>query len=170
MKHPDKIRAVNSGPKSVIAQKRFQLYRAASTRIQQAIKSHYPLEAIALTESMIADRLEARLACIHGQTSEKRKFSTLGKLTDELCGKNSSESIESKNVFRAVKDWADLRNEAIHEMVKVAESDNKDWSKRMEEAEVVAEKGLELFKKLNALVSKLNKPGKPAATDSQTKK
>lgn len=159
---PKKVRALNTGPKSVPAQARRALYGNAITQVKNAIEHRYPLEAIALLESMIADRLEARLAWVFNQDPDKQKFSTLGKLTDELCGKKSTESDDAKAVYKDVQAWADRRNEALHQMVKLADDDAKDWNARNNEAQAAAKAGLTLFRKLDALVRKLNKPPKSA--------
>lgn len=162
-----KKRVINTGPKSVPAQARRGLYRHAISRINNAIEQRYPLEAIALLESMIADRLEARLACLHQQSPEKRNLSTLGNLTQELSGDALKESKEAQDLYQKVKEWAHGRNEALHEMVKLAECSEKDWEEKVGEAQATAEKGLTLFRKLDALVRRLNKPTKSATKASQ---
>jgi hypothetical protein len=162
-----KKRVINTGPKSVPAQARRELYGHAISRVNNAIENRYPLEAIALLESMIADRLEARLACLHQQSPEKRNLSTLGNLTQELSGKKLGESDEAKVIYQEVNDWADRRNEALHEMVKLAEGSEKDWEEKVGEAQATAEKGLTLFRKLDELVRELNKPPKSATKAPQ---
>jgi hypothetical protein len=164
-----KKRAINAGPKSIPAQSRKSLYIKAISRINNAIEHRYPLEAIALIESMIADRLEARLACLFKQDPDKRKFSTLGKLTDELCGKKSKDSDEAKAVYENVAKWANRRNEALHQMVKLAEGDAKDWQMKIEEAQATAAAGLLLFRELDAVVRELNKPPLPDDSANQSK-
>ena len=101
----DKNRAINTGPKSGMAQARKEFYGNAIPRIKRAIEHLFPLEAIALLESMMADRLESRLAYIFKQRADKRKFSTIGQLVEELCGKKSTESHEEKAVYGHVKTW-----------------------------------------------------------------
>ena len=162
-----KKRIINTGPKSVPAQARRELYGNAISRINNAIEHRYPLEAIALIESMLADRLEARLAHLHHQSPAKRNLSTLGKLTDELSNKASKEGDEAKYIYEEVKTWANRRNEALHEMVKLAEGSEKDWKEKVGEAQATAEAGLPLFRQLDALVSKLNKPQKSSTKASQ---
>ncbi|MDD2919324.1 hypothetical protein [Rhodoferax sp.] len=162
-----KVRAVNAGPKSGPAQARRRLYGNAITRINNAIEHRYPLESIALLESMMADRLEARLAWLHQQGVNKREFSTLGKLTQELCSALSNESDEAKSVYEAIKAWANRRNEALHQMAKLVEDDPKDWKARLREAQATAEAGVPLFNKVTALVRKLNRPPKPVVAATQ---
>jgi hypothetical protein len=159
----EKFRVVNTGPKSIPAQRRRMLYSEAILRIEDAIRHRYPLEAIALIESLLSDRLEARLAWINGQHSDKRNFSTPGKLVYELCAQTTNESLDAKAIYKEVKAWADGRNESLHQMVKLAEGDENDWEARLKEAQATAEAGVPLFNKLDALVKKLNKPPKPTA-------
>jgi hypothetical protein len=153
-----KKRAINTGSQSIPAQARRELYGNAITRITNAIEHRFPLEAIALLESMMADRLEARLACIHKQDPEKLNFSTLGKLTQDLSCTKSAESDEAKAVYTKVAAWAVRRNEALHQMVKLAEGKEAEWATKVREAQETAETGLLLFRELDTLVKKLNKP------------
>ncbi len=153
-----KKRAINTGSESIPAQARRELYGNAISHINIAIEHRFPLEAIALLESMMADRLEARLACLFKQDPEKRMFSTVGKLAQDLRNKKLAESDEAKAVYASVMAWANRRNEALHQMVKLAEGNEKDWAEKVREAQETAEAGLPLFRKLDALVKKLNKP------------
>ncbi len=162
-----KKRAINTGSKSIPAQARRELYGNAISHINIAIEHHFPLEAIALLESMMADRLEARLACIHKQALDKRMFSTVGNLTQELCGKKLAESDEAKAVYASVTAWANRRNEALHQMVKLAEGSDEDWVTKVMEAQETAETGLPLFRKLDALVKKLDKPPRRTSVEKQ---
>ena len=111
----------SSGLKSRTGQARRDLYAKSLERIAKAIEAGYALEAITLLESLIADRLESRLASIHDQKAEKRKFSTLGNLTQELKGKESGEPPGAVAIYERVEKWAGLRNEAIHEFAKLRE-------------------------------------------------
>ena len=116
------------------------------------------MEAVTLLESLIADRLEARLASIHGQKSEKRKFSTLGNLTQELKGCGAGETEETKAIYERVDQWATLRNEAIHEFAKLREGSSRKWETKYKKAVKAAEEGIGLFNDLSAEVKKLNRP------------
>ena len=148
----------SSGPKSRTGQARRDLYAKSLERIAKAIEDGYALEAITLLESLIADRLESRLASIHDQKAEKRKFSTLGNLTQELKGKKAGEPKEAVKLFKRVDDWADLRNEAVHEIAKLREGSSKKWETKYKKAVKAAKEGIELFNDLSAEVQKLNRP------------
>jgi hypothetical protein len=107
---------------------------------------------------MITDRLEARLAHKNDQNIEKRKFSTLVTLAEELKGKNSGDPSEAKAIYERVIEWADSRNKAIHEFVKLEEEGTKDWDAKYREAKAAAKAGVKLFRDLSEAVRKLNAP------------
>lgn len=117
----------------------------------------YALEAICLLESMISDRLEARKAAIHGQKQEKRKFSNLKTLAQELRGKNSNDPEEVKQLYGQVESWVDGRNSAIHEFAKLREGTRKKWETKYKDAIKTAATGLKLFRCLDKHIKKLNK-------------
>lgn len=154
---PRKLRAVNGGPKTPVAQNRKALYRCALTRVSEAVENGYCLEAITLLESLIADRLESRTARIHDEADEKRIFSNIRKLVDPLAGKNSPEPEEAKNLYREIAAWSGRRNEAIHEFAKLAENHELTWEQKYEAATKAAHDGLQLFRRLDGMVRKLNR-------------
>ena len=67
-----------------VGQSRYETYKATIERINKAMDSGFYVEAIALCESIIADRLES----LANQISQSSKYSyvTIGKLTDYLLG------------------------------------------------------------------------------------
>lgn len=147
----------SSGTKSKTGQARRTLYARCLERIRSALEDGYVLEAITLLESLITDRLEARLASIHAQKPEKRKFSTVGKLIQELSGKKVGESDEALAVYVKVAKWADKRNEAIHEFAKLREGSTKKWETKYSEARGAVEEGGKVFRELDKIVRKLNR-------------
>jgi hypothetical protein len=133
----------------------------------------FHIEAIALCESLLSDRLEARRAWLARQLESKREFGTLGGLARELLGQSSNEAgdpIEAnKLIYEDCVKWADDRNKAIHEMFKLAEGDESNWEVRYAALEAVADSGLKLTRKLSAAVKKSNTPeqrGKSAGAET----
>ncbi len=157
MKPPKSPRAINRGPQSDTAQNRRNLYQNALKKVAAALNDGYAVEAVTLVESMIADRLEARRANIHSQDRKKRMFSNLGPLVDELCGEKAGESDSSKKLYKEVANWADERNKAIHELVKLPENSEQKWDDKYAEAQTTAEKGLDLFRRLDSKIKALNR-------------
>jgi hypothetical protein len=151
-------RAHNEGPQSPVAQARRELYSFALKRVDDALSKGFALEAVTLVESMIADRLEARCAKVFPADPKMQQFSNLGPLTDRLLADKAGESTAMKALYRQVKEWADDRNEALHELVKLAENSDADWDSKYTHATETAKAGLELFRSLDTQVKKLNQP------------
>ena len=157
-----KVRAINSGPSSTVAQSRYQLYRQCNAQIKHAMSQGFYLEAISLIESIIADRLESRIAHVNSQDDIYRKFGTIGELLfgrksrrkgERILGLLSKEMAEPEElviIYRMISDWGSRRNTCLHEMVKLDESNGRPWNARYTYAKVVATEG----KKLSTLLSK----------------
>ena len=132
-------RAVNPRSRSTVAKHRKTLYGRCIAQYNEALGHEFYIEAVAIVESLIADRLESRLAWKHAQDISKRRFSTVGKLATELKGKRSDEPEEAKEVYSKIAHWAGSRNRAIHELVKLEECEMPDWDERYKQARVTAE-------------------------------
>jgi len=156
----EKYRAINEGPQSDVAQTRHHLYRCCITRVNEALSTGFYVEAVAIIESMIADRLESRVAFKHAQDREKRKYSTLGLLVKDLKVRDG-ESAEALAIYERIVVWSRRRNHVIHQLVKLEESEEPDWDKRYQEARDTAETGIKLFRKLDKCVSRLNRDPTP---------
>ena len=154
-----KLRAHNDGPQSKVAKQRQYLYRDAIRRVNHAMAAGFHLEAITILESMISDRLESRLSRIHSENPEKRRFSNLSPLAQELAGERSSEPREAKLIYRDIEAWAIRRNAAVHEMAKLLDGCDKSWDVKYREVKQAALKGKRIFRMLDAVVRDLNKLG-----------
>ena len=126
-----KKRAINIDPKSKIGQDRKDLYASGWKRINEAIKDEYYLEAIALLESIISDRLEARIGIL---TDQKRTGfisleGNLRLLFDEKQKCPEAKETDSKAIqlYREIDNWRINRNEALHEMMKLDKEDHVGW-------------------------------------------
>src|SRR5262245_55875454 len=114
--------------KNNVGTMRFRLLRAAAKRAAAAFKKGFYLEAITLTESLLATRLESRLAHVRDcqNKSGATSFSTLGRLCDALLHEDAKQAPHWE-AFQApiqeIKKWANSRNEALHEMAKLVKED-----------------------------------------------
>lgn len=151
-----KRRAINTGRLTQVAKQRRVLYVRCIVRVDEAIASGFYIEATAIIEGMISDRLESRLAFIHHQHPQRRKFSTVGRLARSLR-EQESETPDAVVVYEKIEEWARLRNQAMHELVKLAEDESADWDKRYQEARNAAVAGKKLFREVDKLVTGLNK-------------
>ncbi len=141
-------------PGKEAGKQRKELYSAAYAHIQKAMKFGYFLEAVAICESIIGDRLEARLAQIHQQEADARKLLTLGRLTQRLA--QDDVDLAPRKLYCKVKSWAAERNKVLHQMVKLTDDWKGTWGTRLVEAKRVAEAGHKLTREVDNLLRKLN--------------
>ena len=153
-------RAINDGPKSEVGQARQELYKKTMARIENAMSDGYALEAVALLESVIADRLESRLAFIHENAENKRTYSTIGRLHGQLTTQEPIEPPDAIELYNAIKSWADDRNKALHRFAKHAENCDLTWDQKYENASATAELGRKLFRDLDNMIRRLNRQQK----------
>jgi hypothetical protein len=148
------IRAKNV-PGSGVGKKRYDLYFNGFRQIEKARRQGFYLECIAILESIMADRLEARRASLNPDEPEKHRFSMLGNLTSKL--KIEDKDLGIQGVYSEIAVWADKRNRAIHQMVKLGDEEStKTWEDRYAELEPTVEEGTELVERLSAKVKRLN--------------
>ena len=120
-------------------------YKEAFARINDAIELGFFIEAIAIEEGIISDRLTSHLS--YFGKLPKSKFPTLKKLT-EAWEKIAGTDIEKKLIAKIDK-WRDARNHAVHGIVKCSdETKNDSVNAFLKEAKDSAAKGLEIVNEL----------------------
>jgi len=147
-KKKERVRALAT-PGSDIGIARHRLYRAGHDRIQQAIRQGWYLEAIALIESLLTDRLESRLSFLTGSNVA---FQNLGPLTDMIRRHETIEPIKHF-VAETVDGWRRERNSAVHEMLKLEVGEEKEWDDRMRTLRKTAVDGYAALKRLGMLTN-----------------
>lgn len=131
---------------------RFHLQRKAKERIERSLKEGYYCEAIAITESLIADRLESRVSHLKGKNVG---FEVLGNLIKEARNLETDQTM--KDMIEEVNLWRVERNTALHELVKVEKDvPAVNWDERMEAMGRSATKGYDIFLRLFHQVADLN--------------
>ncbi len=126
-----------------------ELIRSAHKRVSSSIKSGHHLEAIAILESLMADRLESGLSRL---TSAEQPMLTLGPLIKDAI----KTKVISQELAEEIKVWSKGRNKALHEMVKVLHVDVGDWKARMKHARILAIEGKELNARLAKEIRKIH--------------
>ncbi len=156
-----KKRAKNK-PGNSVGKQRQSLYAEAYTRIKEAIKQGFFLEAITIEESIITDRLEARVAWLSNQ--QHRNFDNLGPLAQTLKGKGKNKKIRESDpemldlLLPKIDKWRKQRNEALHELVKFPDDvEEKCWEDFYSKTKNVAKEGKTLSRKVSDCVKRLNK-------------
>jgi len=132
---------------------KYKIIRAAVSRFNYAMEENFFLEATALIESLICDRLESRL----GQLLKiPVNFNTIGELLKKL---NKFETdIELKNIMnKRLNNWCGQRNITIHQAAKIELNKKKDWDVFLEEAERTANEGRKIFDEYNKQLQKIRR-------------
>ncbi|MEE2941049.1 MAG: hypothetical protein VX460_11730 [Planctomycetota bacterium] len=131
-------------------------YAFAHTRIQEAMKAGFYLEAITITESMITDRLLASRDHLMGEERKGRR--TLGALlqkhlNDEALRVEPGGAGEGgETIFKQLDRWREERNDLLHGIAKCLpgfEDKCETTTQLMERARLQAERGLGLFRSLD---------------------
>jgi hypothetical protein len=130
---------------------RYTLFKEGHARIQAAIGAGFFLEAITLTESLIADRLESRLSFLTGSDIS---FLSLGPLID-LTKQHETYPEVRGLVTSDVDDWRRQRNAAAHEMLKIESGDRRSWDDRNSQLKVVAKGGYRILRTLVRAIDRL---------------
>lgn len=153
-----RIRAKNH-PTNNIGKVRQDLYKKAIERWQEAFHLGFYLECIAITDSMISDRMEARRAFLSG---EEEFFTgtapTIKYTASELTKEETQREDQIIKIINDIIEWSEDRNRAVHRLVKVA-TDNSEilFEERIEDHKKTAEKGFLLYRSLDSAVTRLNK-------------
>jgi hypothetical protein len=153
-----------------VGAKRFRLLCAAAKKAAEAFHHGFYLEAITLTESLLATRLESRLTWVREcqGKSEPVKFATLGYLCNELLkgdAKAAPDWAAFEDPIRAIREWAEKRNGALHKMAKLVEGD-RDFNSNYNRCRITALGGFRVLLAYDAIDrSERLKANKTTATD-----
>jgi hypothetical protein len=122
-----------------VGQAKNVLFQEAFKRIERSIALGFHLEAIAIIESLICDRLETIVAIC---SDSAIKPSTLGPLINRL----SSYKVIEGGLLNRIDDWRMQRNLVLHQMVKITNLESANWRARMRFARTTALEGKEILR------------------------
>ena len=137
----------------ILGKERYKIIRAAMNRYNTAIEHRFYLEATALIESLICDRLESRLGEL---TKSPVSFDTIGELLKKL------RTIETDGVLieimnKQLNSWCGERNKVIHQAAKFELGKKKDWDLFIKESKTTALEGKKYFYDYNKQLEKLRR-------------
>lgn len=141
-----------SKAKSEVGKTRQQLYAHVMAQYKKAMDEHFYIEAVALMDSIVCDRLESLAANL---TENEPKF--VNKNLDFLLREIPTDLIPEKikPTLEELKEWKDNRNIAIHEIAKLqSDALDKDFQAKYKENKAIAETGKKLFRKLDNEIRK----------------
>lgn len=143
-----RIRAI-AGLDNNIGADRSNLFSKVIDRINDSISNGYFLEAIALLESLITDRLESRLSFILSKNVGVG-FVSIVKLTNDIKANELQDEVRS--ICDDIRLWIKDRNTCIHQVAKIDINKNQSWGRQMEFCKSTADKGLILFRKVDKAI------------------
>ena len=135
------VEKVKSGYTPELGKSKQQLYKFAYRRVQSSIRKGSHIEAIALLESIMSDRIESAISSLTRQPESASSLGSLFRLLDKL-------SPADDNLKALVWDWNESRGLVIHQMVKLTNDYNSTWAERVKFARITAQEGLILLPQL----------------------
>ena len=127
-----------------------ELISNAYKRIERAQALGFHIEAVAIIESLISDRLESAIA---NRESMPIKVSNLGPALNQLL----QSGFLTHDLAEEISSWGRNRAKVVHEMVKVTVVQDSNWKERMRFAKYVSIEGFRLLLVLDSLVKEHKK-------------
>ena len=119
----------------------------AMEQYNRAMKDCYYIEAIALMESAISDRMESALNYLF--PNKDYSYNTVGFLAKCLLDNQQFLNENWVAILEEIKQWSKQRNDAIHQMVKLMPDLSKSFQVRYKELKKCAKEGSKLFRMLD---------------------
>jgi len=155
-----RVRAV-AGKEDGAGMQRYELYRRAWDQIGAASRSGFYLEAITLIESLIADRLESRASYL---TGKDKGFQNLGPLLSLVRAEDRDPAF--LEAYKAIDEWRDRRNRAMHEVVKFEDGVSVTWDEKVKPLPHIVRQGRDALKAYDTLDKRDRRlAGRITATD-----
>ncbi len=137
----------------ISGQDRYEIISAVFNRFNTAIEHAFYLEATALIESLICDRLESRL----GELTQKSvEFGNMGDLLKRLNQVETDETLKAI-MNKILNQWTGKRNYVIHQAAKIELGKKKDWKDFLRMAESTAMEGRVTFDSYNKQLKKIRR-------------
>lgn len=157
MKKPHS-RRLTGGRGTDIARQRYDLYKLANEQLKAAYETGFYIECVSICESIISDRIEARLQFLRKSTEKPSHIDSLGRLLKQVEDIESEDQTELRAAYLSIREWGNARNETIHQFVKVTDQNHYiNGRDRVSQAKAAALNGMRLMRQISKLVRKHNK-------------
>ncbi len=154
-RQPERLKG---GQGTAVARQRYELYKLANEQLKSAYEAGFYIECVSICESIIADRIEARLQFLRRDTDKRSHIDSLGRLLKQVEDIEANDQTDLRDVYQAIREWLKARNATIHQFVKVTEGNHQfDGESRMRQAKTAARDGMKLMRSISALIRKHNK-------------
>ena len=127
-----------------------ELFKRAFSRIEKSISRGFHLEAIAIIESLICDRLETSITVITGESTGAKNLGPLLKRLEQLPE-------FPEELVAEIDLWRSDRNLVMHRMVKITSEEIFGWHSRMKFARATAIEGFRLVKQVHTATSRIKR-------------
>jgi hypothetical protein len=111
-----------------LGDRRYARYCGAFDWVEHCVEVGYFLEAIAVLDSIIWDRLSSRLGYLSGERVNDKN--TLGSICKQLVGTPGKGGLERDASFQGaelqIQEWVNKRNDAVHATAKVFRDETSD--------------------------------------------
>jgi hypothetical protein len=135
---------------------RYEIIKSVMSRYNNAIEQGFYLEATALIESLICDRLESRL----GELAKiPIGFDTIGNLLKKL-NRIEIDPILKQIMNTQLNSWCGERNKTIHQAAKIELGKKKDFNEFIRMSEKTAKSGRKAFDEYNKQLQKIRRQNK----------
>ena len=139
------LRAVSS---PIVRKNKADLIQKAYKRVHRARALGFNIEAVAILESLITDRLESMIA---KSRDSQIQIGNLGPAVNESLKLGHI----SEDLAIGIKAWSSKRAKVVHEMVKISVVVDATWLERMKFAREVAAEGEAIFAEVSKLAKKI---------------
>lgn len=157
MKKESKRRS-SGGKETEVSRRRYELYRLAHEHLQEAYKAGFFIECVSICDSIISDRLDARLQFLSRKTSKLAPVQSLGHIIKQINKSGLETAPDIIDIYQSLAMWAEKRNAVVHQFVKVTDGDELHSGKeRIAYGKKTAKEGIELARKVSNLIRKHNK-------------
>lgn len=156
MKKPHSKR-LTGGQGTDVAKQRYDLYKLANEQLKAAYDAGFYIECVSICESIISDRIEARLQFLRRGTDKPSHIDSLGRLLKQVTDIEPEDQVELRDAYTSIREWGNARNETIHQFVKVTDQNHLANAKdRTLKSKTAARDGKALMKLISKLVKKHN--------------
>lgn len=152
---PERLKGGRGTP---VARQRYELYKLANEQLKKAYGAGFYIECVSICESIIADRIEARLQFLRRDRMKPSHVDSLGRLLKQIQDIEDEEQTDLREAYVLIRDWGKARNAAIHQFVKVTDHNQQLCGRdRIRQAKTAAREGIRLMRVISTLVRKHNK-------------
>jgi hypothetical protein len=149
---------LKGGKGTAVARQRYDLYKLANEQLKAAYDAGFYIECVSICESIIADRIEARLQFLRRDTEKPPYVASLGSLLKQVEDTRAEDKRDLIEAYDAIREWSKARNATIHQFVKVTDRNQQsNGDDRIRQARAAARNGIRLMRKVSALIRKYNK-------------